>query len=85
MQLYEVAPGVLTEHGKTKNPFPNVDAASGMLLYHYGLTQFEYYTVIFGVSRAMASAQLVWDRAYGLPIERPKSMSLEVLSKLVGA
>lgn len=83
--LYEVAPGVLTEHGKTKNPFPNVDAASGMLLYHYGLTQFEYYTVIFGVSRAMASAQLVWDRAYGLPIERPKSMSLEVLSKLVGA
>jgi len=83
--LFEVAPGVLTEHGKTKNPFPNVDAASGMLLYHYGLTQFEYYTVIFGISRAMASAQLVWDRAYGLPIERPKSMSLEVLAKLVGA
>merc|ERR1712093_791972 len=83
--MYEVAPGVLTEHGKTKNPFPNVDAASGMLLYHYGLTQFEYYTVIFGVSRAMASAQLVWDRAYGLPIERPKSMSVEGLAKFIGA
>merc|ERR1712093_536961 len=84
-QLYKVAPGVLTEHGKTKNPFPNVDAASGSLLYHYGLTQFEYYTVIFGVSRAMASAQLVWDRAYGLPIERPKSMSVEGLAKFIGA
>ncbi|CAD6587858.1 MAG: citrate (Si)-synthase, partial [Cyphobasidiales sp. Tagirdzhanova-0007] len=79
--LFEVAPGILTEHGKTKNPFPNVDAVSGMLLYHYGLTQFEYYTVIFGTSRAMAAAQLVWDRAYGLPIERPKSMSLEVVAK----
>lgn len=30
--LYEVAPGVLTEHGKTKNPWPNVDAHSGVLL-----------------------------------------------------
>ncbi|BGP43696.1 hypothetical protein JCM10449v2_007741 [Rhodotorula kratochvilovae] len=41
-QLYKVAPGVLTEHGKTKNPFPNVDAASGSLLYHYGLKHFEF-------------------------------------------
>jgi citrate synthase len=74
-QLFEVAPGVLTEHGKTKNPFPNVDAASGSLLYHYGLTQFEYYTVVFGISRAMGGVgQLVWDRALGLPIERPKSI-----------
>lgn len=40
-QTYEVAPGVLTEHGKTKNPWPNVDAASGCVLYHYGLTQFK--------------------------------------------
>ena len=31
-QLYEVAPKVLTEHGKTKNPWPNVDAHSGVLL-----------------------------------------------------
>jgi citrate synthase len=28
-KTYEVAPDVLKEHGKTKNPFPNVDAASG--------------------------------------------------------
>jgi len=40
-QTYEVAPAVLTEHGKTKNPWPNVDAASGCVLYHYGLTQFK--------------------------------------------
>lgn len=64
---------MLTEHGKTKNPYPNVDAGSGCLLYHYGLRDFKYYTVLFGVSRALgALSQLVWDRALGLPIERPK-------------
>jgi citrate synthase len=72
-KTFEVAPGVLTEHGKTKNPFPNVDAASGSVLYHYGITQFKYYTVIFGVSRALGClTQVVWARALGLPIERPK-------------
>ncbi|BGP35610.1 hypothetical protein JCM10296v2_007451 [Rhodotorula toruloides] len=105
--LFKVAPGVLTEHGKTKNPFPNVDAASGSLLYHYGLTQFPYYTgafpysqkrrrldeltfpffaraVTFGTSRAIgALSQYVWDRALGLPIERPKSLSMEAILKLV--
>ncbi|THH08176.1 hypothetical protein EW145_g2887 [Phellinidium pouzarii] len=80
----EVAPGVLKEHGKTKNPYPNVDAGSGCLLYHYGLREFKYYTVIFGVSRALgALTQIVWDRALGLPIERPKSMSMDALEKLV--
>ncbi|EIW85009.1 citrate synthase [Coniophora puteana RWD-64-598 SS2] len=79
----EVAPDVLKEHGKTKNPFPNVDAASGCVLYHYGLTQFKYYTVIFGISRALGAAtQLVWARALGLPIERPKSFSIDALEKL---
>ncbi|KAG6878714.1 hypothetical protein C0993_011529 [Termitomyces sp. T159_Od127] len=59
----EVAPDVLKEHGKTKNPYPNVDATSGCVLYHYGLDQFKYYTVIFGVSRALgALTQLVWAR-----------------------
>ncbi|KAK2466977.1 hypothetical protein APHAL10511_001235 [Amanita phalloides] len=75
----EVAPGVLKEHGKTKNPYPNVDATSGCVLYHYGLTEFKYYTVIFGVSRALgALTQLVWARALGLPLERPKSISMDV-------
>merc|ERR1711977_116706 len=79
-KLYKLAPGVLTEHGKTKNPFPNVDAGSGSLLYHYGLTQQNFYTVLFGTSRALGCVgQLVWPRALGLPIERPKSMSMEAL------
>ncbi|XP_006458186.1 hypothetical protein AGABI2DRAFT_190539 [Agaricus bisporus var. bisporus H97] len=85
-KTFEVAPGVLKEHGKTKNPYPNVDATSGCVLYHYGLTEFKYYTVIFGVSRALgALTQLVWARALGLPLERPKSVSLDVLGKLVKA
>lgn len=74
--IFEVVPGVLTEHGKTKNPWPNVDAHSGCLLTHYGLTQYDYYTVLFGVSRAMGVlAQLFWDRALGLALERPKSVT----------
>jgi len=74
--IYEVMPGVLTEHGKTKNPWPNVDSHSGVLLNHYGFTQQQYYTVLFGVSRAFGVlAQLFWDRALGLPLERPKSMT----------
>lgn len=83
-QTAEVVPDVLKEHGKTKNPYPNVDAASGCVLYHYGLTEFKYYTVIFGVSRALgAMTQLVWSRALGLPIERPKSYSMDALEKLI--
>ncbi|KAF2753314.1 citrate synthase-like protein [Pseudovirgaria hyperparasitica] len=80
----EVAPGVLKEHGKTKNPFPNVDSSSGVLFYHYGFTETLYYTATFGVSRGLGPlAQLVWDRALGLPIERPKSINLAGLLKEV--
>ncbi len=76
--VYEVAPDVLTKHGKTKNPWPNVDAHSGCLLYHYGLTEWDYYTVFFGVSRAIGVlAQLIWSRALSLPIERPKSVTTD--------
>ncbi|RDX56650.1 citrate synthase-like protein [Lentinus brumalis] len=83
-KTYEVAPAVLKEHGKTKNPYPNVDAASGCVLYHYGLTQFKYYTVIFGVSRALGClTQYVWAKALGLPIERPKSLSMDAIEKLI--
>lgn len=74
--LYEVVPAVLTEQGKVKNPWPNVDAHSGVLLRYYGLTEENYYTVLFGVARAIGPlANLVWDRALGLPIERPKSVT----------
>ncbi|KAF8274946.1 citrate synthase-like protein [Lactarius quietus] len=83
-KTYAVAPSVLIEHGKTKNPWPNVDAASGCVLYHYGLTEFKYYTVIFGVSRALgALTQLVWARALGLPLERPKSVSMDTLQDII--
>jgi len=74
--IYEVMPGVLTEHGKTKNPWPNVDSHSGVLLQHYNFTEQNYYTVLFGVSRAFgALSQLFWDRALALPLERPKSLT----------
>lgn len=79
----EIAPQVLTEHGKTKNPYPNVDSSSGVLFHHYGFRETLYYTATFGVSRGLGPlAQLVWDRALGLPIERPKSVDLKGLLKL---
>ena len=83
-QVYEIAPRVLTEHGKTKNPWPNVDAHSGCLLVHYGLKEQSYYTVMFGVSRALGVlAQGVWSRALGYPIERPKSMTTDAIVKFL--
>lgn len=80
--IYEVMPGVLTEHGKTKNPYPNVDSHSGVLLWHYGFKDYSYYTVLFGVSRAIgALSQLFWDRALGMPLERPKSVTPEYIEE----
>jgi len=85
-QIYKIAPNVLLEHGKAKNPWPNVDAHSGVLLWHYGMKEMNYYTVLFGVSRGLGVlASLIWDRALGLPLERPKSMSTDGLMKLVAA
>ncbi|KAI3743760.1 hypothetical protein L1987_56826 [Smallanthus sonchifolius] len=81
-KLYDVVPPILTELGKVKNPWPNVDAHSGVLLNYYGLTEARYYTVLFGVSRAIGiCSQLIWDRALGLPLERPKSVTMEWLEK----
>jgi len=69
---------------KAKNPWPNVDALSGCLLYHYGIKEFDFYTVLFGVSRAIGVlSSLILDRALGLPIERPKSITTESLEELV--
>lgn len=82
--VYEVAPKVLTKQGKTKNPWPNVDAHSGVLLQYYGLTEASFYTVLFGVARAFGVLpQLIIDRAYGAAIERPKSFSTEKFKELV--
>jgi citrate synthase len=83
-KVFNVIPGVLKEHGKAKDPWPNVDAASGCLLYHFGLTEFEYYTVLFGVSRAMGMcSQLIVSRALGEAIERPKSVTTEWMKQSV--
>lgn len=83
--LYEVVPEVLGSISKIKNPWPNVDAGSGVLLMHYGIKQFEFYTVLFGVSRSLGVlASLCWDRAYGLPIERPTSHPFDWFKKQAG-
>ncbi|MDO9170883.1 MAG: citrate/2-methylcitrate synthase, partial [bacterium] len=83
--VYEVVPDVLQQHGKAKNPWPNVDAGSGALLYHYGIKEFSFYTVFFAVSRALGMAsQLVINRAMATPIERPKSVTTTWIKKQVG-
>lgn len=77
-KLYDIVPDILREQGKAKNPWPNVDAHSGCLLVHYGLDEADFYTVLFGVSRAIGVlSSLIWDRALGLPLERPKSVTTE--------
>lgn len=82
-QIYNIVPDILLEAGKAKNPWPNVDAHSGVLLSHYGLTEMRYYTVLFGVSRAFGvAAQLIWDRALGAPLERPKSYSSAAIEQM---
>lgn len=75
-KVFDVVPGILEGLGKVKNPWPNVDAHSGALLIHYGLKEFNYYTVLFGVSRTLGVlAALCWSRAMGMPLERPKSIT----------
>lgn len=79
----QITPNILLEQGKAKNPWPNVDAHSGVLLQYFGLTEMSYYTVLFGVSRALGClSQLIWARGMGLPLERPKSHSTEGLMAL---
>ncbi|RFS24601.1 citrate (Si)-synthase, eukaryotic [Chitinophaga silvatica] len=82
--VYETVPPILQELGKVKNPWPNVDAHSGALLVHYGMVEYEFYTVLFGVSRALGVlASLCWDRALGLSLERPKSVTTEWMKQFV--
>ncbi len=83
-KLFEVIPNLLIEQGKAKDPWPNVDAASGSLLYHYGLKEVEYYTVVFSVSRSLGiCSQLVLSRVLGEPITRPKSINMDWLENEV--
>ena len=82
--VFDVVPTVLREQGKAKNPAPNVDAISGTLQYYYGVRDFDFYTVLFGVGRALGvTANYVWARALGQPIERPKSLTTKMLEDIV--
>lgn len=85
-KVFDIVPDVLREQGKAKDPWPNVDAASGSMLYKFGLKEFSYYTVLFSVSRAMGMlSQLVVNRAVGTPIERPKSVTTKWMKAQVSA
>jgi len=82
--LYKVVPPILKEHGKAKNPWPNVDAHSGMIQWHYGVTEYDFYTVLFGIGRAIGiTANIIWDRALMYPLERPKSITTKMIEDAV--
>jgi citrate synthase len=83
--LYQTVPDILLEQGKAKNPWPNVDAHSGVIQWHYGVYEYEFYTVMFGIGRALGVlANIIWDRALGYPIERPKSVTTDMLEEKAG-
>lgn len=83
-KIYEVVPPILESLGKVKNPWPNVDSHSGALLVHFGMKEYEFYTVLFAVSRALGVlANLCWSRALGFPLERPKSVTTEAVKRWI--
>ena len=83
--LYKVVPPILQEQGKAKNPWPNVDAQSGVIQWYYGLREYDFYTVLFAIGRALGVlSNVVWDRALGYPIERPKSVTTAMLEETAG-
>ena len=83
--LYKVVPDILREQGKAKNPWPNVDAQSGVVQWHYGVTQYDFYTVLFSIGRSIGVlSNIIWDRALGYSLERPKSVTTDMLEKMVG-
>ena len=87
--VYEVVPDVLKKQGKAKDPWPNVDAISSVLQYHYGVKVCEeirecgFYTVLFGVGRMLGvTSNVVWARALNHPLERPKSLTTAMLEEI---
>jgi citrate synthase len=81
--LYKVVPPILREQGKAKNPWPNVDAHSGAIQWHYGVKEYDFYTVLFGIGRSIGiCANIIWDRALGYPLERPKSVTTDMLERI---
>jgi len=83
-EVFQTVPDVLASLGKVKSPWPNVDAISGAIQYHYGITQSDFYTVLFGISRSLGlTTHAVWCRALGRPIERPKSLTTRILEQMI--
>lgn len=78
LDLREVGVEVLKENPKITNPYPNVDAISGILMYCSGFPYPEYYTLLFGMSRLVGIAtQIYYERFFvrdgkGAVIVRPK-------------
>ncbi|MCB0804857.1 MAG: citrate (Si)-synthase [Bacteroidales bacterium] len=84
-KLYNIVPPILKEHGHAKNPWPNVDAQSGVIQWHYGIQEYDFYTVLFGIGRAIGiCANIIWDRALLYPLERPKSLTTDMLEEIAG-
>ena len=83
--LFQVVPPILQQLGKVKNPWPNVDAHSGCIQWHYGVREYDFYTVLFGIGRSIGvTANIIWDRGLGFQIERPKSITTDMLEELAG-
>lgn len=81
--LYRVVPDILLARGKAKNPWPNVDAQSGVIQWYYGVKEYEFYTVLFGIGRALGvTSNIIWARALGYPLERPKSLTTKMLEDI---
>jgi len=82
--LYKVVPPILLDQGKAKNPWPNLDAQSGVIQWHYGLQEYDFYTVLFGIGRTIGIvSNVIWDRALLYPLERPKSLTTAMLEDFV--
>jgi citrate synthase len=83
-KVYQILPGILKENEKVKNPWPNVDAINGTLQHYFGMTEMDFYTVLFGFSRILGiTTHVTWSRALGKPIERPKSLTTDILEKMI--
>jgi len=83
--LFKVVPDILLAQGKAKNPWPNVDAKSGVVQWYYGVKEYDFYTVMFALGRAIGVlANITWDRALYSPLERPKSLTTEMLEVIAG-
>ncbi len=82
-KLYKIVPDILIEQGKAKNPWPNLDAQTGVIQWHYGIREFDFYTVLFSIGRSIGiTANIIWDRALSYPLERPKSLTTDLLEKI---